>query len=49
MAEFTRETTYSVSCPFCGSARVRRDGFQSGQQRYECAGCRRKFRANAQA
>ena len=49
MAEFSTTTTYEVKCPDCGSAHVVKDGKQSGQQRYLCRGCRKKFRANGKA
>ena len=49
MARFTRETTYAIICPHCQSDKVCRDGFQSGEQRYECQSCGKKFRANGKA
>ena len=49
MAEFSTITTYEVKCPDCDSAHVVKDGKQSGQQRYLCRGCKKKFRANGKA
>ena len=49
MAQFSTTTIYSVNCPDCGSAHVVKDGKQSGQQRYLCRGCKKKFRANGKA
>lgn len=49
MAEYKTELTYSVSCPVCESNSVKRDGKQSGQQRYRCKECGKKFRANGKA
>ena len=49
MAEFTQTLTYTVHCPKCGGDKVVKDGFQSGQQRYLCRGCKKKFRANGKA
>ena len=44
MAEFKTEVTYSVVCPACQSMDVERDGKQSGEQRYRCKPCQKKFR-----
>ena len=49
MAEFKTAITYSVACPVCQSTDVKRDGKQSGEQRYRCKPCQRKFRANGKA
>ena len=49
MAKFSTTTTYEVKCPDCGSAHIVKDGKQSGQQRYLCRGCKKKFRANGKA
>ena len=51
MAEFTETvtTTKSVNCPTCASERVVKSGKQSGEQRYLCRGCNRRFRANGMA
>ena len=49
MAKFTESKTYEIHCPACDSARVVKDGFQKGTQRYECKDCRKKFRANGKA
>ncbi len=47
MAEFTK--TYTVNCPICRSSDVVKDGTQSGEQRYRCKPCQKKFRANGKA
>ena len=49
MAEFKTEVTYSVVCPVCQSTDVKRDGKQSGEQRYRCKPCQKKFRASGKA
>ena len=49
MAEFTKVTTYTVNCPACGNKRIVKNGKQTGQQRYLCKKCRKKFRANGKA
>ena len=49
MAEYKTEITYLVACPICKSTDVKRDGKQSGEQRYRCKPCQRKFRANGKA
>ena len=49
MAKFSETKTYELSCPACDSARVVKDGFQKGTQRYECKDCQKKFRANGKA
>ena len=49
MARFSTTTTYDVRCPHCGGDRVIKVGVRNGQQRYECKGCKRKFRANGKA
>ena len=49
MAEFTDQTTYSVSCPVCGSDAVIKNGLQNGQQRFRCNACRKQFRSNGKA
>ncbi len=45
MAEFSEVTTKTVNCPDCESERVVKVGKQSGEQRYLCRGCSKKFRA----
>ena len=47
MAEFTK--TYTVNCPICQSSDVVKDGKQSGEQRYRCKPCQKKFRASGKA
>ena len=49
MAKFSTTTTVEINCPGCDSARVVKDGFQKGTQRYECKNCKKKFRANGKA
>ena len=49
MAEFTKTQTYKIHCPTCDSEKVIKDGTQSGQQRYRCKDCQKKFRANGKA
>ena len=49
MAEFTKTTTYSVTCPACESDHVVKDGKQSGEQRYRCKPCQKRFRAGGKA
>ena len=51
MAEFTETvtTTKVVNCPTCASEQVVKSGRQSGEQRYLCRGCNRRFRANGMA
>lgn len=51
MAEFTKttSTTYTVNCPACDSDHVVKDGSQSGEQRYKCQSCRKRFRVGPKA
>ncbi len=49
MTEFTQTITYEVCCPSCGDSRVHKAGRRNGQQRYECRGCGKWFRANGTA
>ena len=51
MAEFTKTTTetITVTCPHCSCDRVAKNGKQSGQQRYRCGDCHKKFRHNGMA
>ena len=49
MAEFSKTTTYEVSCPYCDGAEVVKVGIRNGQQRYQCKPCKRKFRADGKA
>ena len=49
MAKFTETTTYTVNCPACGSDHVVKDGKQSGEQRYRCTPCQKRFRAGGKA
>lgn len=49
MAKFKTELTYSVACPLCQSSNIKRDGWQSGEQRYRCKECQKKFRASGKA
>ena len=45
MAEFTETTVKTINCPDCDSERIVKVGKQSGEQRYLCRGCEKKFRA----
>ena len=49
MTTFSKTTTYTVSCPECDSQRVHKAGMQSGEQRYRCNRCGKKFRAGGKA
>ena len=49
MTTFSTTTTYTVACPECDSQRVHKAGTQSGEQRYRCNGCGKKFRAGGKA
>ena len=49
MTEFTKTTIVTVNCPDCASEHIVKVGKQSGQQRYLCRGCNKKFRANGKA
>ena len=49
MAEFTTSTTYTVNCPDCATDKVIKVGMQSGEQRYQCKACKKKFRAGGKA
>lgn len=47
MTRFTETTTYTVTCPRCGSNRVRKHGMHGNHQRYRCSQCERAFRRDA--
>ena len=49
MAQFSETKTYEIHCPACDSDHVVKVGMQSGQQRYLCRNCKKKFRANGKA
>ena len=49
MAKFAETTTYTINCPVCESDHVVKDGKQSGEQRYKCKPCQKKFRAGGKA
>ena len=49
MSEFTTSTTYTVNCPECDADHVIKIGKQSGEQRYRCKSCNKKFRAGGKA
>ncbi len=49
MTEFTTTTTTTVNCPDCEADKVIKIGKQSGQQRYRCKACDKKFRAGGKA
>ena len=46
MAEYIEKIITKVDCPKCGSPRVKKDGKQNNQQRFECNKCGKKFRNN---
>ena len=46
---FTTSTTYTVNCPECDADHVIKIGKQSGEQRYLCRDCNKKFRAGGKA
>ena len=46
MAKYTQTTSVSLSCPACGDEHVVKIGMQSGNQRYLCRSCSKKFSAN---
>lgn len=41
MAEFTK--TYTFNCPYCGNAKIVKNGKQAGKQRYRCKSCGKQF------
>ncbi len=41
MAEFSK--TYTFNCPYCGDAKIVKNGKQSGKQRYRCKACTKQF------
>lgn len=41
MAEFA--TTYTFNCPYCGHAKIVKNGKQAGKQRYRCKSCAKQF------
>ena len=49
MTKFTTTTTYTVNCPAYDSDHVVKDGSQSGEQRYRCKPCQKRFRAGGKA
>ena len=49
MAKFTVTTEYFINCPACESDQVVKDGSQSGEQRYRCKPCQKRFRAHGKA
>ena len=49
MAKFSVTQEYEVSCPACSSVHVVKDGSQSGEQRYRCKPCQKRFRAGGKA
>ena len=49
MAKFNTTTTVEIKCPKCAGDHVVKVGMQSGQQRYLCRNCKKKFRANGKA
>ena len=49
MAKFTVTKEYELHCPVCESGAVVKDGTQSGEQRYRCKPCQKRFRAGGKA
>ncbi len=51
MAQFTETTTttYTVACPDCQGDKIKKHGFQKGEQRYFCKTCKKAFRAGDKA
>ena len=49
MAEFTETITTRVVCPQCEGEKVYKHGKQTGQQRYRCGECDKRFRYNGKA
>ena len=49
MAKFIVTKELEIICPICQSENVVKDGTQSGEQRYRCKPCQKKFRANGKA
>lgn len=49
MAKFTVTNEYEIHCPACQSEKVVKDGSQSGEQRYRCKPCQKRFRAGGKA
>ena len=47
--QFITTTTYFVNCPDCNSDHVIKAGKRSGEQRYRCKACDKKFRAGGKA
>ena len=48
MTTFTKTTSVTISCPRCGGDHIRRNGQQSGYQRFRCADCDKQFRHGMQ-
>ena len=46
MAKYTQTTSVSLNCPACDNEHVVKIGKQSGNQRYLCRSCSKKFSAN---
>ena len=46
MAKYTQTTSVSLNCPACDNDHVVKIGMQSGNQRYLCRSCSKKFSAN---
>ena len=44
MTTCNKTTTIKVACPACGGDKVWKSGVQRGQQRYQCAACKVRFR-----
>ena len=49
MTEFTVAKTITVDCPECQGSHVVKAGQRNGYQRYQCQGCKKKFRQGGPA
>ena len=42
-ADYIETTQRATRCPYCGDARIVKNGKQAGKQRYRCKGCSKQF------
>ena len=42
-ADYIETTQRATRCPYCGDAKIVKNGKQSGKQRYRCKGCSKQF------
>ena len=42
-ADYIQTTRRATSCPYCGNAKIVKNGKQAGKQRYRCKSCSRQF------